>query len=389
MVKIALMNKKVLIIAPYSYPSACGVWTRALADAKALKAAGYTVMIFTTNVVKRTGKFSSSHEIIEGIEVKRFKPFFKLGENAMFWWFGKSFREFNPDFIHTHLYRHPHSLLALILAKRRRKKVFLTTHAPFDKFEDRSFILKLIDTLYDLFLGWSLRLYTKVIRITDWEIKYLKKLGLKGSVLIENGIATEFINNVKERYNFENNEIKVNASNPNYQIRYMGRLDPSKRLEWVVECAKALPEYNFKIIGALSGYGDEFQSKSSNLKIIKERYNKEDFFRETAESDIFLMPSAREGLPFAAIEALSQGMILITSDIMPFRELIEDGVNGFIVNSQQEMTEKIRWVYKNWNNLISVRERAIQTGIKNSEEESNKKLILLYKSFDERPSKKL
>lgn len=389
MVKIAFMNKKVLIIAPYSYPSACGVWTRALADAKALKAAGYTVLIFTTNVIKRTGKFSSDHEVIEGIEVKRFKPFFKFGENAMFWWFGKSFRDFNPDFVHAHLYRHPHSLLALILAKRKEKKVFLTTHAPFDKFEDRSVILKFIDTLYDFFLGWSLRLYTKVIRITDWETKYLKKLGLKESVLIENGIAMEFINNVKKRYPMESNEIKVNISNPNYQIRYMGRLDPSKRLEWVIECAKALPEYNFKIVGAPSGYGDELKSKSPNLTIVKERYNKEDFFRETAIADIFLMPSAREGLPFVAIEALSQGMILITSDIMPFRELIVDGVNGFIVNSSQEMAEKITWVYKNWEKLVSVRQKAIQTGIKNSEDESNKKLIVFYKSFDERPTKRL
>lgn len=376
------MSKKVLILAPFSYPSACGVWTRAFTDAKALKAAGFEVKIFTSNVIKRTGQISGKSEIIEGIEVERFKPFLTIGENAMFWWFWKSFRKFAPDIIHTHLYRHPHSLMAVIFGRLTGKKIFLTTHAPFQKFDERHFVFKIIDFIYDILFGWwSLKLYTKVIRITEWENIFLKRLGLFKSILIGNGINNEFIKNIIGNIavvNLNGNiELKEHAK-PNYSIRYMGRLDPSKRLEWIITCAKNLPEYKFKIYGALSGYAN-LEPESPNLEIKAEKYNRLDFIKEALESDIFLMPSFREGLPFVAIEALSQGKILITSDIKPFRELIKNGVNGFIVSSEIEMIEKIKWVYNNWNKMKTVREQAIKTGLENSEDISNKKLLELYK----------
>lgn len=46
-------------------------------------------------------------------------------------------------------------------------------------------------------------------------------------------------------------------------------------------------------------------------------------------SDILVMPSLSEGLPVAAIEAVSQGLALVGSDIPGLADILENGVNGW------------------------------------------------------------
>lgn len=57
--------------------------------------------------------------------------------------------------------------------------------------------------------------------------------------------------------------------------------------------------------------------------------------KEVAEvlrkSDVFVLPSYSEGLSKSLIEAMACGCAVICSDIEPFKEVIENGVNGLIV----------------------------------------------------------
>jgi L-malate glycosyltransferase len=48
-------------------------------------------------------------------------------------------------------------------------------------------------------------------------------------------------------------------------------------------------------------------------------------------SDIFAMPSLKEGLGVAALEAMASGLPVIASDVGGLREVVEDGVTGIIV----------------------------------------------------------
>ena len=55
-------------------------------------------------------------------------------------------------------------------------------------------------------------------------------------------------------------------------------------------------------------------------------------------SDIFAMPSLKEGLGVAALEAMASGLPVIASDVGGLREVVEDGRTGIIVppaNSKQ------------------------------------------------------
>ncbi len=50
-----------------------------------------------------------------------------------------------------------------------------------------------------------------------------------------------------------------------------------------------------------------------------------------AEADLFLLPSVSEGLSNAALEAMSTGLPIVTTDAGGMAEAVRDGVDGFVV----------------------------------------------------------
>jgi N,N'-diacetylbacillosaminyl-diphospho-undecaprenol alpha-1,3-N-acetylgalactosaminyltransferase len=52
-----------------------------------------------------------------------------------------------------------------------------------------------------------------------------------------------------------------------------------------------------------------------------------------SQSDIFVLPSYREGLPRTTLEAMSMGLPVVTTDVVGCRETVDEGVTGFIVPS--------------------------------------------------------
>jgi glycosyltransferase involved in cell wall biosynthesis len=379
--------KKVLILCPYSAPSACGVWIRAFADAKALREAGYEVHVFSSNIIKGTNKKSEKYELMDGVHIHRFKVLFSLGGTSMFWFFPLKFLKLKPDIIHTHIYRHPHSVGSLILGKILRKTVILTTHAPFEKDPRRNFLLKIYDGIYDLLIGrWELKLYNKIIRISKWEETYLNKLGVKENktVYIPNGVNEKFLKEHEEIFCRKMGTTPLSGSLPvtfepvpRKKILYMGRLDPVKRLEWLQYAAKECPEYKFKIVGPLSGYS-KFESESENLDVDVRTYVAEEFIEELKQSDIYVLPSIREALSITTLEAMAMGVIPIVSNTNGPCDFIIDSENGYVVNSPDELVEKIQYIYNNWNTLESVRKKARETAENFNIKILSTKLVNLY-----------
>jgi glycosyltransferase involved in cell wall biosynthesis len=50
-----------------------------------------------------------------------------------------------------------------------------------------------------------------------------------------------------------------------------------------------------------------------------------------AAMDIFVLPSRREGIPLSAMEAAAMGLPVVATDIRGCREVVEHGLNGFLV----------------------------------------------------------
>lgn len=60
-------------------------------------------------------------------------------------------------------------------------------------------------------------------------------------------------------------------------------------------------------------------------------------------ADIVIIPSVREGFPMVAVEAMSLGVVVLTTPVGALREIIKDGDNGFVLNGRtiDELVETI------------------------------------------------
>lgn len=151
-----------------------------------------------------------------------------------------------------------------------------------------------------------------------------------------------------------------------YDFVYTGRLEDYKGVDLMIEAAsevkKAIPEFKFAIVG----YGSERQKYEARVRELGLTDNvyfmgyQRDVRQWLYKSRIFVMASDCEGLPCAMMEAMSCGMICMTSIVGNIGDLIIEGETGFgfAPRDKQRMVELMIWLYHREADLKSVRERA-------------------------------
>lgn len=120
---------------------------------------------------------------------------------------------------------------------------------------------------------------------------------------------------------------------------FIGRMLKDKGIYELVKACHALRKHGARFQCDLLGPLDENPSaiKRSELNAWQKkgliRYLGEvpDVKPRIAKSHIFILPSYREGLPRAGLEAMAMGLPVITTDVPGCREIIEHNKNGFMV----------------------------------------------------------
>ncbi|MEK6894330.1 MAG: glycosyltransferase family 4 protein, partial [Nanoarchaeota archaeon] len=292
----------------------CGVWNRVKEESSRLSDLGYEVRVFSSNAIKGSKGKAKSSETINKVRVKRF-PYVKLGgESFMYWDFIKEALEYAPDIIIAHVYRHPHTTSALKIRKILEKKgknctVLLVTHAPFNNDNSESGIIaKTAVKLYDFFIGRkTINKFDKVINISNWEIPYLLKLGLKRSKLfyLPNGVPEAFFKSSPPH-------------NENNKILFLGRISPVKNLSLVILSLSKTKNYSLDITGPSEGnYKKELESLvksewlNKRVSFSDPVYDLTKKIKKIDSAMLFILPSKREGMPQSLIEAMARGRVCI------------------------------------------------------------------------------
>ena len=132
----------------------------------------------------------------------------------------------------------------------------------------------------------------------------------------------------------------------------VGRLAYQKNYPMMFEAFKMLmnefPSYSLVIYGD-GPQREELESLIASSKL-QERVllagKTEKIIEEMNNSRVFLMTSDYEGMSNAMLEALCVGLPIITTDVSGAKDLVEDGVNGFVTKPRDvgEFTEAIRKV---------------------------------------------
>ena len=130
----------------------------------------------------------------------------------------------------------------------------------------------------------------------------------------------------------------------------VGRAHWVKGYDYALQTCKILIEKNVKFhYTIIGGAGDEeLQFLLSNLGLLEcvtliDRLPQTEVFKKMREASLLLVPSVEEGLPNVAVEAMALGLPVISANCGGVSELIEDGVEGWIVpvRSPSAMAERV------------------------------------------------
>ncbi|MFA5173817.1 MAG: glycosyltransferase family 4 protein [Candidatus Pacearchaeota archaeon] len=348
---------KILEISPFS-AGICGVWTRVFGEASRL-AKKHDVYIYSSDIYRGSNekKKAKFYEEIDNLRITRFPTKGSFGQNTFFWNYKKQALKLKPDIIITHAYRQYYSTKALEIAKKLNIPCFLVTHAPFLDPKLRNWKLNLAVSIYDFFIGRRiLNQYSGIIHITQWELPYLKSLGVEDEKLIylPNGIPNEFFST------------KLNKAFNN-KILFLGRVAPIKNLEILIRAIYLLKDKNINldIVGpAEENYKNELiklikkLGLEENIKFYPAIYKLKEKINLIDKYGLFVLPSKREGLPQSLIEAMARERIVISSSTMAGKELIKPGENGFIfeIGNENQLAE----IFKKILNMSKKQKEKIQ-----------------------------
>ena len=171
----------------------------------------------------------------------------------------------------------------------------------------------------------------KIIFENKEDLKYFIKLGAvdpKNACIIQ-GAGVKIKQNYKPR---ESKEIPT--------IALVARMLKDKGINEFVEAARIVNREkifgNFLLVGDIdpgnpSSLKRQTLAKWNEDKVIKWVGWIENVGEILKKTDILCLPSYREGLPKALIEGAAYGLPIVTTNTIGCKDVVEDGVNGFLV----------------------------------------------------------
>ncbi|MCX7765547.1 MAG: glycosyltransferase family 4 protein [Candidatus Sumerlaeia bacterium] len=126
------------------------------------------------------------------------------------------------------------------------------------------------------------------------------------------------------------------------RLLYVGRVSMEKRLDLLIEALAELKHLNWKL--QIVGEGPVL--KELKQQVIRTNLtarieftgwkSREELVKFYQQADVFVFPSTSEGMPNVVLEAMACGLPVITSKIPGCEELVEEGVNGFLIEPRNK-----------------------------------------------------
>jgi hypothetical protein len=112
-------------------------------------------------------------------------------------------------------------------------------------------------------------------------------------------------------------------------IAFVGRLSDEKGPDRFVDLAESFPKIPFHIYGD-GPLGEKLrQGAPGNLTFHGQQASMKPLWKDIG---LLVMPSRHEGMPMAALEAMSHGIPVIASNVGAMERVVQDGSNGWLVD---------------------------------------------------------
>lgn len=262
------------------------------------------------------------NEDIHFIRVKNFKRSIGLHDLSAFFEIKKIVKEVNPDIVHLH------SSKAGILGRwginGKKTPLFYTPHGYSFLMSDCS---KLKRVVYSNLEKISAKRNCTTISCSIGEHNETLMFSPTAKY-VSNGVNTQELDSVID---------KIELIEHQYTVCTSGRICFQKNPQLFNEIALLLPDVRFLWIGD-GELRDELTSP--NIEITGWE-NRTQVIQDIANSDVFILTSLWEGLPMSLLEAMYLGKMCLVTDIIGNRDVIRDGVNGYVCHNAKEFVSKM------------------------------------------------
>src|SRR3989344_4655825 len=332
---------KIVMVAPFFHPVVGGMENHVLNISKELIKKGHAVEVWTSNL-SREGKIKEKEGMFEGIKIKRFNAWFKLGQFASF--FPGVFKETmmaKADLIHVHNFRQPIMAIPLFT----NKPCLLTAHWPDYPQGLRKNKMDSFARMFDKVLArFLLKKYKRICVVSPLEVPFIQQFGVPKEkiVLVPNGIPANFFSEEEKRYC----RVKWSLKENDLVVLSLSRLHKSKGFDVIVRVAKKFPQVKFVIAGKDEGFKAELQQLIESVQVknvfLVGEIPEEDKKKAFAAADIFVHPSHFEAFGIVVLEAMAQGKPVITSDVGGLPWVVKDAGLLFQDNNVNELEDRLK-----------------------------------------------
>jgi len=148
-----------------------------------------------------------------------------------------------------------------------------------------------------------------------------------------------------------------NITNPpenSLSLIWIGRIVPVKNLQMFLDALIILHQSEINLNATIVGDGklrkeaEDFARKNS-LDMVRFLGYRTDIPDLLAESDVFVLTSLNEGFGRVLVEAVACGLAIVATRVGGVPEIIQHGINGFLVESRnhQQLAESILYLGQN------------------------------------------
>ena len=240
------------------------------------------------------------------------------------------------------------ALSNFILFKKFKIFSYVTGQVWVTKKNPYKFLLKLID----LFIFKN----TSILFVdSEAQLNFLKDNGFNSTSLklINNGSICGVNPNIFKKNNSQTDQFLKDFSLEKNTIKiiYIGRINIDKGINLLIDTFIELnTKYKNLCLFLVSSIIEDNQinlNKHPNIRLVQKRINNPEFF--LSNSDIFCLPSFREGFGVSVIEASSCELPVVTSNIYGLKDCMIDGYTGlkFDLSIKNDLYNKLEILIQN------------------------------------------
>ncbi|MBU0976231.1 MAG: glycosyltransferase family 4 protein [Patescibacteria group bacterium] len=308
---------KIIQVTTFFHPVHGGVEQQVLELSEELIKQGHNVEVICSDSTRSKERISKKAEEYKGIKITRCKTWF--GTSQFYKFFPALFIELMKrdfDVIHVHGFRKFEVYFSLLAAKLKRRKVVVTTHNPFVT-TTRNKFLQLWVNIHDITFGKLFsRFIDKIICLTRQEIPYIEKFGVNQEKIsvIPNGVSKD-ISKKGDKQKFAD-KYEIPVGNFENTVVWIGRVHYVKGLENLQTAISQLKNTLFLFIGPDDTGAKEIKDlyKGKKNVMFLGAIDHAEVPSALCTSDVFVFPSLHEAFGLTIVEAMAQGVPVISTN---------------------------------------------------------------------------